>query len=81
MLTSATSLGVLDLNSKALLLTDGLGRPLPIQAVRGTPAAAQGYVENLNSKHMLRLTRGCSLRGLRSVRFQACLGYDNCRLL
>ena len=67
-LMNATSLGVLDFNSKALLLTNGLSRPLPNQAMRGTPAAALGYPENLNSKHMLRLhPRGCSVRGLRSV--------------
>ena len=51
------------LNSKALLLTEGLCRPLPIQAMRGAPAAAQGYLENLNSKHSCVFTRKCSLRG------------------
>ena len=45
-LKRANDPAVVDLNTKAQLPTEGLGRPLTIQAARGAPAAARGYVEN-----------------------------------
>ncbi len=45
-LKRANDPGEVDLYNKAQLQTEGLGRPLTIQAARGGPAAARGYLQN-----------------------------------
>lgn len=45
-LKRANDPGVVDLNTKAQLPTEGLGWPLTIQAARGAPAAARGHLKN-----------------------------------